>query len=221
MENKSICKTITLSGMPLSGKSTQMAYLVDQYQKLGYEVKTISVGDIFRNIARKRGITITELNEQLMHEKGIDEIIDTGVVREYEEKVNSIPNEKRPNTVFLIDSRLAWKNIPNSFSVRIVISKDVAAQRLYSANRGEEDTYNSVEEAAESWEERKNAERERYQEIYSIDLDDTDNYDLVIDSSDMQVEEIGRKIMETEQKTYNESGYKKIAKNFIREEQYR
>lgn len=74
------------------------------------------------------------------------------------------------------------------------------------SKRGEEDKYTSIEEAKEEREERRISEIEKYKERYGVDLENPENYDLIIDTSYSNVEDIANTILECER--YYEKGEK-------------
>ena len=125
--------------------------------------------------------------------KVIDGIIDKGV----EEKGRDIDSEPRPNDIWLVDSRLAFHNIPQAFSVRLVSDPKVAAKRLLNdKSRGKEDSqYANLEEALAARENRRKGEQERYKKRYGVDLEDVDNYNLIIDTSYSTVEDTAETIL--------------------------
>ena len=108
-----------------------------------------------------------------------------------------INSEPHPDEVWIFDSRLAFHNIPEAFSVRLVCDEDVAAQRLFNdRERGAEDSnYASIEEAKQAVIGRKQAETERYINIYDIDLNDESQYDLIVDTSMATPDAIARSII--------------------------
>lgn len=111
----------------------------------------------------------------------VDGLIDESIVRKGKE-INSV---KRPDELWIVDSRLAFHNIPDAFSVRLTATPEIAAKRLINdKTRGKEDSsYNSLEEAKIAREKRRIGEQERYKERYGVDLENPDNYDLIIDTS--------------------------------------
>ena len=46
-------KIITISGEPASGKSTVVREIKNKYEKIGYTVHIISVGNVFRELVKK------------------------------------------------------------------------------------------------------------------------------------------------------------------------
>jgi len=123
----------------------------------------------------------------------VDSLIDDGMKNLGKE----LNREEHPNDIWIIDSRLAFANIPESFSVRLTTVPRIAGERLFNdKSRGEEDNkYETVEDAIREREERRIGERERYIKRYNIDLEDEDNYDLIIDTSYSSVEDISDTIL--------------------------
>lgn len=205
---------ITLSGEPVAGKSTVKKLLIEIYQKMGYTVHEISTGDMFRKIAIREYKKIhPEINEEDINisdvqtdetfakkRSEIDGIID-GLIAQTGKEINS---QIRPKDVYIIDSRLAWHNIPSSFAVRLTIDEKIAGKRVFNdATRGKEDKYGTVKEAIEKTRTRKLGEITRYKQRYGVDLSDPENYNLVIDTSFTNPEELAQIIVDAE-KHYEE-----------------
>lgn len=192
-------KIITISGEPASGKSTVVSAISNKYKKMGYNIHIISVGKVFRELAIKEYIkeypdrTNTSLadiqNDKDFMEKihSIDCIVDNEIAK----KGKKINQQERPNDVYIIDSRLAWSNVPDSYAIRLTINDTIAGKRVFSdKTRGREDQYDSLDMAIQKTIERKKGEIERYKQRYNIDLSDENNYDLIIDTSYSNVEEL-------------------------------
>lgn len=124
----------------------------------------------------------------------VDEVIDSNI-KEIGKKIN---RKKRPDEVWIIDSRLAFSNIPSSFAVRVTVDDNIAAQRLFNdTTRGREDSnYQSIQEAQSAILKRKNGEVSRYKERYGVDLENSENYDLIINTSFSKPEEVASVILE-------------------------
>ena len=186
-------KIITISGEPASGKSTVIKDLKRKYEEQGIKVTVLSVGNMFREIAKKEGLSIEEFNEQLKHRSDIDLKIDN-MTKKYGENFNKTRDESE---ILIIDSRLAWKTVPASFAVRLTTVDRVAAQRVFNdRKRGIEDRYASIEDALKATSERKKGEVERYKMRYGVDLEDENNYNIVIDTSFSDVGDISNTIMD-------------------------
>lgn len=92
----------------------------------------------------------------------------------------------REDDHFVIDSRLAFHWIPESFKVYLTLDPDTAAGRIFKhmkdAGRVSEDA-TTVEEVRTSIERRYASEQKRYLDLYNVDPSDTSHFDLVIDTN--------------------------------------
>ena len=172
---------IAISGDLGSGISSVSKCLSE---KLNFQY--LSVGDIFRDFANKKGLTILELNEKAKTDKTIDEGIDLSLRRMANLSENMV-----------IDARLAWYFVKNAFKVYISVDEVVAAKRIMNSNRGNVEKYSSLNIAIDDIRKRSENEIARYMYIYDIKINDMKNYDLVIDSSNLSILEITDKIIDT------------------------
>ena len=166
-------KHITITGDLGSGKSAVAKILSG---KLNMEI--ISTGVIQREIAMKYGMTTLELNKYSESHPEIDEMID-----------NTIRNIGKQEKCYIIDSRLAWFFIPNSFKIYLQVDVDIAADRITGDKRDTE-KYDSHEKAVNDIKARKKSENQRYLGLYGADCSNLDNFDLIIDTSKSTPEEI-------------------------------
>ncbi len=144
--------------------------------------------------------------------KDIRKIVDTLIDERMANKGKEINKEVHPNDIWIIDSRLAFHNIPEAFSVRLTTNANVAAKRLFNDNsRGKEDKYSNVEDAKKEREMRRIGENTRYMNRYGVDLTDENNYDLIIDTSYSTVDDIADVILQGEKYYEND---KKFAKKW-------
>lgn len=172
---------ITLSGMLGSGKSTVGKMIAE---KLGYTF--YSTGSVQRQIAQERGITTLELNRLALTDKSIDDQID-GVFK-------TLPLQ--PNN-FVVDSRMAFFFIPVSFKVKLNIDTTCAGERIFNdTTRTGEKKYKDVAEAIDSLIQRRKLEVERFKKLYQVDIDNEDNFDFVIDTTDKTPQEVVDKILQ-------------------------
>lgn len=242
-------RIISISGNPVSGKSTVVKKMIEKLKERGFSdenIHLVSTGTMFRKCFNKVMSLISNIdNEEKMIEYSKDKdirrilknpiyrkkirdlcislkqseidpqkydianantnqelgsirhIIDEIVDSEITELGKQIIEKNNPAEVWLIDSRLAFHNIPESFAVRLTVRDDVAAKRLLDDNtRGNEDSnYQSLEEAKMRVVERKQGEQERYKRRYGIDLEDEENYNVIIDTSYSDVDEIADTIL--------------------------
>lgn len=185
---------ITLSGDPGSGKSTVRDSLKAKFEMHGKTVKIYCVGDIFRQLAEEKGMTVTEFNKMLEKKNtNVDEQLDLAVAK-FGEKIE---RENNPNIIYIIDSRMAWKNIPNAYKVKLTVTDRIAGERIFNdRTRGKEDQYNSLEETIIETKVRKKSEKERYFELYGEDITDDKNFDININTAFVSPEDIADVIIE-------------------------
>ena len=157
---------ISLAGDLGSGKSTVSAILTERLGATYY-----STGAICRAIAASHGMTIVEMNKYMETHPEIDHEIDDGL------RALSDKNEN-----LIIDSRMAWHFVRDTFRVYMTTELDESAKRILRANRVG-DHASTLSEMAEEIRARKASERHRYSEQYGVDCKDLSNYDLVVDST--------------------------------------
>ena len=166
-------KIITLTGDLGSGKSTVSKILCD---RLRYNY--IYTGKIQREIANRYRMTTLELNQYAETHPEIDEEIDATF-----QSLNH-------STDLIVDSRLAWFFIPESFKVFLMTDINVAVRRISGDSQRKNEKYSSEEEAANNIMARKASENKRYMELYRADCSDLSNFNLVIDTSFITPEEV-------------------------------
>jgi len=145
-----------------------------------------------RDIAIERGISLMELNKMAEGDNSIDKELDD----------RNIEMGKQSNIV--IDSRLGFHFIPDSFKVYLDLYPEVAAERILkdkenNPNRYKEDNraFDSKEDIMTSIMNRQESERNRYDKLYGIkDMSHSNNFDLIIDTSKYSLEEVVQKIAE-------------------------
>lgn len=164
---------ITISGDLGSGKSVLAKALVDYW---GAEL--YSTGKIQRQMAEERGITTLELNKLAETDKSIDDEIDGNFAKLSQTDRNLV-----------VDSRMAWHFIPDSFKIKLEVNPVLAAERIIAADRTNE-KYGDFNATLQGLKDRKTSERERFKKYYNVDIEDQDNYDLVIETTDVTPEAI-------------------------------
>lgn len=175
--------TITLTGLPGAGKSTIASLLAKKLNIPWY-----SIGDLRGKMARERGVSIDELNVIGETQAFTDKDVDT-----YQEKLG------REQDNFILDGRLSWYFVPNSFKVFLDVDEDEAARRIFEDSkqglRKDEKPYSSVKEVKERIRARLASDQKRYKRYYNVGFLDRSNYDLVIDTTHLKPEEIVDKIL--------------------------
>ena len=169
-------KIITIAGTLGSGKSSTAKRLASE---LGY--RHFSSGDLFRAMAAERNLSIEEINQRAELEQEIDHAVD--------EKVRSLGKEEN----LIIDSRLAFHWIPDSFKVFLNLDPKVAAERIHAQIRDQgraSQAGDSVEEIYQNTIARLESETKRYQNLYGLTPTDHANYDLVVDTEKNNLDEV-------------------------------
>jgi len=170
---------ITIAGDLYSGKSCAGKATCEALNYTYY-----SVGELQRKLAVEKGMSITEYNTYVF-ENNLDKEIDDRTIKIGLEKEN-----------FIFDARLAWHFIPDSFKIYLKVEIEVATQRALASKRGKSENYASNQDAKEHISERRKLEVSRFRDLYNVDIAKESNYDLVIDSSHISMEEVVAIIIE-------------------------
>lgn len=180
---------ITIAGDLASGKSRITNIL---QEKLGYEI--YRNGEYARKLAKEKGLDITSFNEYLKDHPEIDREI---------EKSAAIYAKQHDNLI--IDARLGWYAVPDSFKVYLKVDIDVAARRaFYDETRKETEKFATIEEQKQDMQKRYRLENERFFNLYGIHKEDMSNYDLVVDTTNDTIEENAKTIEEAYKKWLHE-----------------
>lgn len=172
---------ISISGELASGKGTVSKLLAEE---LNYTI--YRNGEYARKLAKDRGLDITSFNEYLSKHPEIDLQIE-----------KSASEYSKTHDNFIIDARLGWYAVPESFKVYLIIDIDVAAKRAFEdENRKETEKFDTIEEQKQDMIRRYNMENERYLKLYGIHKEDQANYDLVIDTTNKTPIEVKDEILE-------------------------
>ena len=178
-------KIITICGGLGSGKSSTANMVAE---KLNF--KRFSSGDFFRQVGIDLGLSVNELNKRAENDTSIDEMTD--------EKIRNL----RDSSEIVIDSRTAFHWIPESFKVYLDLPPEIAKVRVLNnlkenKLRQESEKSSSVEEIYEKMKERLESEQKRYWDLYKIDNTKKEQFDLVIDTNQNNLEEVVNIIVNT------------------------
>ena len=172
MKKKNI---ISLAGDLASGKGTVSEILI---KDLNYGI--YRNGEYARKLAKEKGLDITSFNSYLAEHPEIDLQIEKSAA-EYAEEHDE----------FIIDARLGWYAVPESFKIYLRVDIDVAAKRAFEdSKRKSTESFETVEQQKEDMQKRYKLENERYWNLYHVHKDDMNNYDLVIDTTDKTPEQV-------------------------------
>lgn len=170
---------ISITGDLGSGKSMVSKMLSAE---TGYEI--YSTGRIQRQIAADYNMTTLELNEYSENHPEIDERID-GFSKELRSRDESM----------IVDSRLAWFFIPESFKIYLHVDPVEAARRILGDRDRQSEAYADQDEAKRDILARKASENKRFLTLYGADCAEMSNFDLVVDTSHITPEEVFAQIM--------------------------
>lgn len=176
---------ITLSGAAGSGKSTIA-------ERLAVELKwpRYYIGAIRREAAQKRGLTLEEYNKLGETDPQTDVEVD-----EYQRELG----KKLDN--FIIEGRTSWHFIPHSLKIYLDVSLDEAAKRIFLSlkeknDRNEGKNLESIEAVRDSIERRAKSDSKRYKKYYDIDVNDSEHYDLFLDTTKLSRDEVFSQVLD-------------------------
>ncbi len=174
-------KKITITGDLGSGKS-----VVSRFISTSTGFGIYSAGTIQREIAEKYKMTTLELNKYAEDHADIDHEIDSAFER-----------LKYRQESMIIDSRMAWFFIPNSFKVNLIVDINIAAKRIIAdQHRKNEPGYTNMNNAVSELRSRKESENKRFLQLYNADCTNLENFDLAVNTSDASPEETANLIVE-------------------------
>lgn len=170
---------ISFSGWPGSGKSVVAKRLAQQFGWPFY-----SMGQLRRQAAKQKGLTLEEYNQLAITDISTDLEVD-----EYQAKLG------REQDNFIIDGRTSWHFIPHSYKIFLTVDPKTGAQRIFqdlqkSDERNEADNLNSLEAVIANNHQRVDNDRQRYRQYFGIDAYDLDNYDEVVDTTNLDLDQV-------------------------------
>ena len=177
-----------------SGKGTVGKWLAKQ---LGYEYYN-SGGGIQREIAKKHGMSLHEFQELEAKDPKWDKEVDT-----YQEKLGKTKDN------IVLDGHLAFHFVPNSLKIFLDVNLEEAVNRRWkqlshSAHRNEGE-FKTKEELRNGLKHRLETARKRWKKYYNVDAYDPSNYNIVIDTTNLTIPEVQKKVLE-EVKTHIAAG---------------
>ncbi len=167
---------ITLSGPHGTGKSTYAKALA---KALG--LRYVCAGELFRDLAKERGMSLEEFSSLAAKDPGIDKMIDERTKAEAEKGG------------VVIDAQLGAWIVKDLAQARLLLS---APDEIRFKRIAERDG-TSILEARKETQAREEIQKQRYKKYYGIDVDDLSIYDLKIDTSQHSVDETTSLIIES------------------------
>jgi cytidylate kinase len=184
---------ITVSGPPGCG-ATALCIRLSEAMECPY----VSGGDIFRDLAEDRDMTLTQLSAKAQESDAIDRALDRRLLSIAEMWGTT-------NAPFILESRLAGWLAGNRADLRIWLDAPEEVRKARIGNREETAAEMSVREVNETG---------RYQSYYDIDLDDRTFYDLQINTARWSKEgvfEIARTAIEAYDSEEDEGAFETAA----------
>jgi CMP/dCMP kinase len=196
MERKHI---ITLSGKPGSGKSSTADRVAEM---LGYT--RYSAGELVRDSIKKQQLTLSEFNKKAEARP------------EYDHRIDEELRRLRDQKDIVIDARLGFYWIPESFKVYLDLDSDVAIARIYKdatmntqrSNAGEGDQ--SMSDIMDMVEDRVRSERLRFKKLYGINPYSIEHFDLVIDTARHSPQSVALIIFDTYKRWLTASSWRQV-----------
>lgn len=170
---------ISISGAAGSGKTTIAKMLS---AKLGWP--RYYMGEIRRRKAKKKGMTLAEYNKLGEIDPSTDLEVD-----EYQKELA----KKKDN--FIIEGRTSWYFIPRSLKIYFDVREKEGAKRIFNdlrknAERNEDKNIKTYQNVLQSLRERKKSDIKRYGKYYNIDIYNKKNYNCVIDTTNLNINEV-------------------------------
>lgn len=171
---------ISIAGDLGSGKSTVGKILAKELS-----TDFFSTGDFMGELALEKGVSLLELNKMAEKSDEIDKLLDERQILFGKEKETAV-----------LDSRLGWYFIPHAVKIFLKVDPLEAAKRIFNDNREDEKENIDLENTKNNIIRRKESERFRYKKYYNLDYDNPNNFNLVIDTTNLSPEEVVFKILE-------------------------
>jgi len=170
---------VTIDGFAGAGKGT----LAEQVSEI-LGLKHFSASDVFYQIAEERNLSDHELSEEA--EKEVDLAVDRKTL------------ERALNQSCVIDSRISSWVLGSYSDLRIRLEADLKERARRLAER-ENLSYTKAENIVRK---RDREDSRRYKKYYNLDLNDKSIYNLLIDNTDLGIEEQRQIIRKTIQKQF-------------------
>lgn len=175
---------VSFAGHAGSGKSTIASKLSE---KLGWP--RYYIGGLRRAKAKEIGLTLEEYNKLGETDPKTDLEVD-----EYQAELG------KQNDNFIIEGRTSWHFIPQSFKIFVAVDEKIGAERILKSLRKDNNrnetakNIETLEEMIEKNRERRASDELRYHKYFNIDAYNPDNFDFIIDTSDLTPEECFDKV---------------------------
>ncbi len=175
---------ITFGGSPGSGKSTIATRLA---KALGY--KRFYMGQIFRDVAKKRGMTMEEFGKHCEMNPETDREVDA---------YQAMLGKQRKK--FVIEGRTSYHFIPHAVKIYLYVTTHVGSQRILAdmkknRKRNEVRSVQSLASFERTVKRRMESERRRYKKWFGINPFMRSNYDLYVDTTKLTKEQVYSRVV--------------------------
>lgn len=173
---------ISIGGTQGSGKSTIAKMIAKKLNWPRYYI-----GEIRREAAKKRGLTLAEYNKLGENDPSTDIEVD-----QFQEKLGADKDN------FIIEGRTSWYFIPHSLKIYLDVKDEIGAQRIFknikkSSKRNEDKNLNTIEDVLKSIRARQKSDNKRYKKYFNINVHNKEHYDFYLDTSELQIKDVFNK----------------------------
>ena len=168
---------ITISGTLGSGEKSVAMILARKLKMSHY-----SGGKFIRNIAERKNISLENFTKIAEYDTSIDIELDQSIAEQGMTKDN-----------FIVDAKMGFHFIPKSVKIFLDAYFDERVRRRFARdiknelNVTRESVANKLKKIHES-------DKKRFLEKYNVDFTDPKNYDLIIDTTYLSLQEVADKI---------------------------
>lgn len=174
---------ITLGGNSGTGTSTIAKKLAEKYN-----LKFYSGGGIQRINATRRNMTIEEYDVFLKANIDIDKEVENTQIEIGKTEDN-----------FIIESRMGWYCVPDSIKIKLDCDLNTRIQRIVDGGKDPQRVAHKAEDFQTTMEKtlkREETYNKRWNEVYNVNWNADENFDLVIDTTKIGIEEVMQKCIE-------------------------
>lgn len=172
-------RVVTVGGLAGTGTTTLCATLQD---RLG--LPYVYAGRLFRDEARRRGLSLAEFGELCQDDPEVDQALD--------QKQVALMQEAQDGEGLIMEGRLAgWmahRHRIHALKVWLVCDEGERMRRITDRDGGD------LGDQIEATEARERSEADRYARYYGIDLGDLSPHDLVLDSTHRLPEDLAAEV---------------------------
>ncbi|MDR2944064.1 MAG: cytidylate kinase family protein [Methanosarcinales archaeon] len=161
---------VTLSGLPGAGTTTISKLLQD---KTGF--KFISAGEIFRQEAKNRNLSLEQFSKMSESDPSIDTGLDMKMIGIIRENQGNLILEGRLAAYNCIHAVNGFSSKNKALKVLLTAAPEVRAKRI-----AQRDAEESLDITVAKMFRREASERKRYSSFYDIDIENTAIYDIII-----------------------------------------